>query len=264
MKYGLCSIARRYDDLAEVCAEAAELGFDGLELWAQPPHLPALTAAAGAAAAAVVRAAGLETAVFGSYLRPGAEDFAAQLDGTLAAARGYGAPRMRVWAGGLSDSEASREDWDACLHDFRRLLAVCGDLELTVERHGRTLTESAAGTQRLLDALTDPRVTLNFQYAAGLDTTATCDEVRRFGPRIGNCHAQNHLGGQPSALEHGELDYRRIIQALIAAGFDGWIEVEFARYELRSSELTPEQRRAGLQADLRCLQEAVTHATEER
>jgi len=85
-----------------VVTEAAELGCAAIELWGQPPHLTALTEEAGAQAAAVVGGAGLATTVLGSYLRPGTDEFATQLAGVLAAARGYGARRASAARRGSS------------------------------------------------------------------------------------------------------------------------------------------------------------------
>lgn len=261
MKLGLCSISRRDDPLAEVCREAAEVGFDGIELWGQPPHLPALTREAGAEAAAVVRDAGLEPAVMGSYLRPGAASFGSELDGVLAAAEGYGAPLLRVWAGDKSDSKATEDDWQRALADFRTLLDRCGDRVITIERHAQTLSESAAGTERLLAELTDPRLTLNYQHAHGATTETDVAEIRRFGERISNVHAQNTRDGVPWSLEQGELDYHPICGALRAIGYNGYIEVEFVRGEGRR-ELSPDEHREALTRDFAYLRSCLEAATE--
>ncbi len=257
MKIGLCSIARKLDPLDEVVAEAAELGCEAIELWGQPPHLTALTEEAGARAAAVVRGAGLATTVLGSYLRPGAADFAAQLPGVLAAAHGYGARLVRVWAGGVSDARADQAVWDQVIADFERLLGACGDLVLSIERHGGTLAESAEGAARLLDRLPDARVTLNFQYARGVDTAGTIAEIHRFWPRISNVHAQNVRDGVPWDLAGGDLDYQAILRALATLGYDGLVEVEFIRLGGQTSDLTASQRRAALAADLDHLRQAL-------
>ena len=40
MKLGLCTIAFQEKPLEEVIDIAADHGFDGIELWGKPPHLP--------------------------------------------------------------------------------------------------------------------------------------------------------------------------------------------------------------------------------
>lgn len=260
MILGLCTITRRSAPLDDVCREAASVGLDGLELWGQAPHLAEFTAAAGRQAREVVEAAGLRPLVMGSYLRPGTASFAADLDGVLAATEGFGAPLLRVWAGERSDESAEESDWQRCLADFRTLLARCGDRVIAVERHGRTLTESAAGTDRLLAELSDPRLQLNYQYRHGTATAEVVAEIGRYGPRIANVHAQSHRAGQPWELATGELDYAAILRALAAEGYDGAVEIEFVRHEGEQRDLTPEQHTAALAADVACLREAVAAA----
>ena len=253
MQLGLCSIARRQDPLDTVCAEAAALGFTGLEVWGKPPHIPELTAAAGSAARDAVLAAGLTPAVFGSYLRPGGDTFAAELDGVLAAATAYGAPLLRVWAGPVADDRADEALWARTLADFRTLLDQCGELVLSIERHPHTLTESLAGTVRLLDELPDPRLTINFQYAEGCDTAATVREIRRLWPRITNVHAQSFRKGRAWSLAGGELDYGVLLGTLRALGYQGFVEVEFVWVEGREGEASPAVWSAALAADYRYL-----------
>ena len=43
MKLGLCTIAFQEKPLEEVIDIAADYGFDGIEVWGKPPHLPATT-----------------------------------------------------------------------------------------------------------------------------------------------------------------------------------------------------------------------------
>ncbi len=262
MQLGLCSITRRHDPLADVCREAALVGIDGLELWGQPPHLPELTEAAGRAARETVEAAGLLPLVMGSYLRPGTDSFAAQLDGVLAATRGFGAPLLRVWAADVSGSDASEAVWERTIGDFQTLLDRCGELIITVERHAQTLTESADGSARLLEALPDPRLTLNFQHQNGHKTADDVTEIHRFGPRISNVHAQNRKAGQAWGVAGGELDYGPIVAALCQVGFTGAIEVEFVRCEGRQTDLTPEQHTTALIDDVACLAEAIAAAVD--
>lgn len=263
MQLGLCTITRRHDPLADLCREAAAVGIDGIELWGQPPHLSELTEAAGRAAREVVEAAGLRPLVMGSYLRPGTAGFGEQVDGVVASTVGFGAPLLRVWAADRSDCDADEGLWDRTIADFETLLDRCGDLVITVERHGKTLTESAAGAARLLDALPDPRLTLNFQHQHGHETADDVAEIHRFGPRISNVHAQNRKGGQAWGLAGGELDYGPIVEALYAVGFQGAIEVEFVRYEGRQNDLTAEEHTAALAADVACLAQAIAAAARE-
>ena len=261
MQLGLCTITRRNDPLTDVCREAALVGVDGIELWGQSPHLTDLTEAAGGAARAIVEAAGLAPLVMGSYLRPGADGFAEQLDGVLAATRGFGAPLLRVWAAGVSDHEADEALWQRTIRDFETLLDRCGDLVITVERHGKTLSESAEGTARLLDALPDPRLTLNFQHQNGHVTADEVAEIHRFAPRISNVHAQNRKDNKAWSVVDGDLDYGPIVAALIDEGFSGAIEIEFVRLGGRQNDLTSEEHTEALLQDVNCLAEAIAAAT---
>lgn len=250
MNIGLCTISRRTDPLAEVAAQAAAAGCDGIELWGQPPHLPELTGKAGTAAREIVLGAGLEPAAYGSYLRAGVDGFADQLAGVLAAAEGFSAPLLRVWAGGGSDAEASEAQWQQCLDDLARLLDSCGERRVVVERHSRTLTESLAGAERLLTALDDPRLNLCFQYLEGHDTAETVREMIALWPRIGHVHAQSYGASGPSSLAAGRLDYREILGTLRSLGYLGYVEVEFVRRADGTPPADADEHRVLLAADV--------------
>jgi len=65
----------------------------------------------------------------------------------------------------------------------------------------------------------------------------------------------------PWDLAGGELDYPAILRVLASLGYDGLVEVEFIRLGGQSSDLSPEQRRVALAADLAYLREALAAST---
>ena len=71
MKLGLCTIAFQEKPLEEVIDIAADYGFDGIELWGKPPHLPAeYDEDSVKNIRDMVLRKGLTISAFGSYVNP--------------------------------------------------------------------------------------------------------------------------------------------------------------------------------------------------
>jgi sugar phosphate isomerase/epimerase len=236
MKVALCTIAYQEQALEEALDRAAAMEFDGVELWGKPPHLPvAAGEAEGRAIGEAIRERGLEAAVFGSYLRAVEEPFAAAADALLAVARGLGAPLVRVWA---ADRGSDRADDAIYALTARNLTDLCrrgADLGLrfVLERHNNTLADTLDSTLRLLEMSAAPNLGVNYQILGGADTATAVAEIQHLAGRIWNVHAQNHRRedgvSAASDLCSGEIDYEKVVDALHAVGYEGYLELEFIR-----------------------------------
>ncbi|MEV7663241.1 sugar phosphate isomerase/epimerase [Paenarthrobacter sp. NPDC089316] len=161
---GICSVTLRSSGIDEVVRISAEAGLAGIE-WGTDVHI----ADAGSATHAkdATEAAGMTVLSLGSYYRCGAfGDFGAVLD----LASTVGAPRIRVWAGGLGSAEAGPDHWDSLAEDTRRIadLAAGRGMAIAFEYHGSTLTDSPATTLELLERVNRPNVGTYWQPAVGL------------------------------------------------------------------------------------------------
>ncbi|MET9922729.1 sugar phosphate isomerase/epimerase family protein [Streptomyces sp. NPDC059605] len=148
---GLCSVTFRQLPADEVARRAAEAGLDLVE-WGADVHAPWTEPDTVRAVRDASERYGLTCCSYGSYHRatPGeTDDFPA----IVRAAALLGAPRIRVWAGGTGSDAATpqeRRDTTACLREAARIAADHG-LELGLEFHSNTLTDTVASTVRLLD-----------------------------------------------------------------------------------------------------------------
>ncbi|MGW2182197.1 sugar phosphate isomerase/epimerase family protein [Streptomyces sp. NPDC001732] len=148
---GLCSVTFRGLPAEEVARRAADAGLDVIE-WGADVHAPWTEPDTLRAVRDASDRYGLTCCSYGSYYRatPG------ETDGFPAVARAaalLGAPRIRVWAGGTGSGTATpeeRRETTACLREAARIAADHG-LELGLEFHSKTLTDTVASTARLLD-----------------------------------------------------------------------------------------------------------------
>ncbi|MEE1794914.1 TIM barrel protein [Streptomyces sp. BE308] len=148
---GLCSVTFRGLPAADVARRAAQAGLDVVE-WGADVHAPPDDPGAVRAARDASDRYGLTSCSYGSYFRatPGE---AAEFPAIARAAVLLGAPRVRVWAGGAGSSAATpqeRRGTADCLREAARTAADHG-LEIALEFHSKTLTDTVASTVRLLD-----------------------------------------------------------------------------------------------------------------
>lgn len=242
-----CTIAALDRPLSRVVEMAADAGFGGLEITARPPHVDDEASLDGLAAIGEeVRRAGLEVVAYGSYL-----SFVGPGSGALARrdverARAVGASRLRVWAAHVGGAaEEHRRDVVRLLQATSALAADAG-LDVVVERHEGTFADTVDRTTRLLADVARPNVWLNYQTLDGMrrdEASRVHREVELLVPLSRYVHLKNYvcpdgddvlqLGGD---LRRGIVDYRALLPAIAAAGFDGPYAIEFVGADGRALE----------------------------
>lgn len=247
-----------------VIEKAAEMGFDGIEFAGigvpadSPDALPLAAKVKDACAAAGLPVIGY--AIGADFLRAaaGPEAEAERVKGEVRVAAELGAPVMRHDAtGGFPDDHDGPTDFAAALPilaDACRAVTECGatlGVKTSVENHGFFVQDSERCEQlaRAVDhenygALIDIG---NFLCADDDPVSAT----RRMAPYAVHCHAKDfHVkpsgaadpgagwfrsrGGaylRGSIVGHGDVDVPGCIAALRAAGYDGWLAIEFEGME---------------------------------
>lgn len=158
---GVCSVTFRALPAERVIALAVEAGLAAIE-WGTDVHLPPTKDAHARDLARRCRDAGLHTPTLGTYLRLGeAEDEAAeQAEVTALAdlAETMGARRLRVWAGRRGSDEADASYRQRVTEAGCRVAATFAErgLDMAVEWHPRTLTDTAASAAAFFDAIHPP------------------------------------------------------------------------------------------------------------
>lgn len=187
-RLGLCSVTFRQLPADEVARRAADAGLEAVE-WGADVHAPPQDPDAVRAVRDATGRNGLVCCSYGSYFRaePG------ELAGFPALARAavlVGAPRMRVWAGGVGSREATpheRRGTAARLREAARIAADHG-LELALEFHPRTLTDTAASTLRLLDEAAAPNLRTYWQPPLDAPDEEALAGLAELGDRVSAVH----------------------------------------------------------------------------
>ncbi|MGK4590823.1 sugar phosphate isomerase/epimerase family protein [Amycolatopsis sp. w19] len=148
---GLCSVTLRRLDADEVACRAEKAGLQVIE-WGADVHVrPGDDWAAERAFEAMARH-GLTCDSYGSYFR--ATPMEAGKFGEIAAtAVRLGASRIRVWAGKAGSEDVDSYEREQIVAGLREAadVAYAHGLEVALEFHGGTLTDTAESTVRLLE-----------------------------------------------------------------------------------------------------------------
>lgn len=179
MRINACSVAFRHLDVTarDLARYVAREGFDGLEIWA--PHARALAVEWRdlPQRAPVPMLAGYLPLGTAGFSRADAADL---LDLT----RTWGAPRLRLFAGGVGRDQAGADQRRAILRDLGTTADMAHDrgLRIAVETHPQTLADSLPATLDLLDALDHPAVGVNFDvlhvWESGADPVSAFAALR--------------------------------------------------------------------------------------
>jgi len=187
-RLGLCSVTFRALPAAEVLRLGVAAGLDCVE-WGADVHAPPSDPAALAGLRDRTVEAGLRVASYGAYWRAGVHPLE-DLRPVLEAARVLGAPRVRVWAGARGTDVATDETWRRVVDATRAAgeLAQAHGLRLGLEFHGRTLTDSASSTARLLDLVGHPAVVPYWQPRLDDEPDAALEGLRSLVDRVDAVH----------------------------------------------------------------------------
>lgn len=246
-RLAFCSISALDRPLAAAAAVARTAGCEALEVTARPPHLdPEAGIDAAVEAARAVRAEGVGIVAYGSYLgRFGiVGEEAARREAALAGA--LGAPLLRVWA---EPQEGPEQGFAAVVRMLQEAAdaAAKDGTTVVVERHMGSHADTPERITRLFDAVARPNVALNYQVLDFLppsEAKAQPEDACRLVPLARYFHLKNYRsnpepGGRllPGAsLADGVLDYREILRAAVAAGYEGPLTVEFLSHAPRPVE----------------------------
>lgn len=227
---GLCSVTLRDHSPASVLRVAAAAGLDAVE-WGGDVHVPPGDTATAAAVAAATADAGLRVASYGSYHR--ALD-PTGFDDVLVCALALGAPRIRVWAGDVGSARATRAERDRVVAGCADAVRRAGDagVEIGLERHGGTLTDTPASTAELLAAVDDAvgAATLTTYWQPPVD--APDDEalagLSALLDRVSTVHVFSWWpGSERNPLASREALWGRVFELLATTGRDHDALLEF-------------------------------------
>ncbi|SIR74946.1 Sugar phosphate isomerase/epimerase [Haladaptatus litoreus] len=232
MHIGLCTISDKETSVETVLSRASSAGYDGVEIWGNG-HVDR----SGKSPQTVrqeTEKLGLEIPVYGSYLRPGTSEFDDAYANELAIAADLNADLIRVWAGDQEYGNHDSAHWNQVVTDLQELATAASDrnIGVTVEKHEGTLTNATEGAQRLIKTVDEPNCGLNWQPLFGMEADTILMEARELASMSNNIHTQAvSSSGRNTrcALEDAFFDIEGCLEIFQAAGFDGYVNVEFVR-----------------------------------
>lgn len=231
MKLGLCSIAFQERPLDEVIDIAADTGFDGIEIWGKPPHIPSEYDEMHVKHIHdLAQQKGLEISSYGSYVDPLMHLHQKYLEEAFKIAQNLGTDIIRIWSGGGSSKSISPADKRLIL--FRLVgmsqWASFRSIKLGMEMHNNHLTDTVGSILDVIESTNNPSLKTYFQPLSRLDADEPHTAAQRLAPHVINIHAQNFdENGKACPIADGVVDYSRILESLNGAGYDGYIHVEF-------------------------------------
>ena len=227
-----------HDDVADGCRQAAELGFDAVELFA--PSADAIRALSlkellpehGLGLAAVGTGAGM--VVHGLHLcdadesrRGQAEDF---IQGIIAAGAPFGAPAIIGSMQGRWDDVTDQKTAIGRLREsLERLGSFAAEqgVPLIYEPLNRYETNLATTMQQGVELLaplsTENVVLLADLFHMNIEESCIAEGLRAAGKRIGHVH---FVDSNRQAAGRGHMDYAPIVAALNEIGYDGYASAE--------------------------------------
>jgi 3-dehydroshikimate dehydratase len=217
---GLVSVTFRRLTVVEVVRLVMSTGLSAVE-WGADVHVPTVTAAREAAARCT--AAGIEIAAYGSYYRAGES---AEFPDVLRTALALGAPRIRVWAG--RHGSAEEPDRSAVVADIAAVTALAASegVEICLEHHPNTLTDTVESTVDLLRAV--PAARPYWQPPVGARPADALAAVRTLRPVTSHVFAWDDQGTR-HPLAAGERLWRPVLAALSELPGPRYALLEFVR-----------------------------------
>lgn len=165
---GLCSVTLRKLPTRDVAAAAGAAGLHVVE-WGADVHAPVGDSRKIAAARDAAEAHGLISCSYGSYFRAGPQP-GREFEEVAQAANLLGADRVRVWAGAVASGDASSDIRCGVTDALKGAADIAADhgLQLALEYHGGTLTDSPSSTLDLLDDIGCENVSTYWQPPVGM------------------------------------------------------------------------------------------------
>jgi sugar phosphate isomerase/epimerase len=231
MKLGLCTIAFQEKPLEEVIDIAADYGFNGIEIWGKPPHLPAeYDESYVKNIREMANRKGLEISAFGSYVNPLMDLHQKYFEEAFKIAYNLGTDIVRIWSGGGPSKSIALSDRRLLLF---RLVSISQwanfrNIRLGLEMHNNNFTDSVATILEAIEGIGLPSLQTYYQPLARSDADEPHAAAEKLSEHIINVHAQNFdENGKGCPIADGVVDYARIVEILGAAEYDGYLEIEF-------------------------------------
>ncbi len=215
MQPGLVSVTFKDSACEDVILYTRRAGLKAIE-WHGLNHVPHGDLETARRIGQSTRDAGLAVAAYGSYYVLGqSENQGLSFDRVLQTAAALEAPMIRVWAGDRNPDETSKRDRAIILEEAIRVanLAAKEQIQIVLEFHRDTLTQTGASCAALLSDLDSPNVCTYWQPAPEMDVSQNLTGLRCVLPWLAGLHVF-HWGPthrDRHALAQGELAWTQYL-----------------------------------------------------
>ena len=218
---------------------AAAIGVPAVELACTAPHLDRTTAERRAAGVARgMRDRGLATSALSLFTHLTDPDTVRRhIDDALFFIRlapVFETAIVKVTPGPPASAAATPEHWRCLERAMAQLIEAAEDMgvRLAFETHMRQLTDTLAGTQRLLGLADAACVGVTLDFSNMVFARESIEEcIRTLAPRIYNCHVKNGCIADDGSWHFGPLNegwtrYDHVMRLLEEIRYNGYLTVE--------------------------------------
>jgi len=234
---GLVSVTFRQLSPQQIIDLCTETGLAGIE-WGGDAHAPPGDVDTAAAVREATENAGLQVAAYGSYYRAGHEE-TGPFDQALASAMELDAPCIRVWAGQQGTDRADDAYWQTVEDDLRRIAdkAQAASIDIVLEFHRNTLTDTTESTVRLLQEVDHPAVYTYWQPPGHSQLEENLAALDAVSPWLYGLHvfAWHEVSLERLPLAEREEQWRHYIERADAMDKDMYALLEFVQDDEPSS-----------------------------
>ena len=232
-KTGLVSISFRNLSPEEIVKMVAEAKLDAIE-WGGDVHVSHGDMKKAEEVRKLTVNAGLECSSYGSYYRLGAaEKEEVSFISVLDSAEALGTPIIRVWAGNKASADADQEYRRIVMDDAVRIanLAEKRNIEVALEYHGGSLTDTNESAQKLMRELDHNNISTYWQPPNYMDFTKRLSGLKEILSHVSNIHVFHWQvtadGIERRPLEEGAENWQQYLQTISTTNKDHYALLEF-------------------------------------
>ncbi|HBC88368.1 MAG TPA: sugar phosphate isomerase/epimerase [Lentisphaeria bacterium] len=233
IRTGIASVSFRALKADEIICLSQKAGLDGIE-WGGDIHVPHGNIVVAEKVKEMSRDAGLECPSYGSYYRAGelVKEKKVSFDAVLDSALALGARTIRIWAGVQSSESSDDVYYSIVSDDINKVSAASSrhNISISLEYHGKTLTDSVASADKLFTML-DPAVRTYWQPLSHLSELEWATGLEKALPRLSNLHVYSWepLDGKNirHPLRHGAENWKTFLGTASELPGERYAHLEF-------------------------------------